>query len=79
MSALTVRKLPEVTHQALRERARLHGRSTEAEVRQILIDSVSDGTRPRLGDLLRDIGRDMHGLELDFERDKSPYQPIDLS
>lgn len=79
MSALTVRKLPPATHQALRERAKRHGRSTEAEVRQILIDAVADVTRPRLGDLLCDIGKDATGLELSFARDKTPYQPIDLS
>lgn len=76
MSALSVRKLPEDTHQALRERAKRHGRSTEAEVRQILIDAVA--VRPRLGDLLCDIGKDVSDSGLSFSRDKTPYQPIDL-
>jgi hypothetical protein len=36
MSSITIRNLPEETHRALRLRATLAGRSTEAEVRAIL-------------------------------------------
>ncbi|MFN4116881.1 MAG: FitA-like ribbon-helix-helix domain-containing protein [Inhella sp.] len=41
MSALSIRNLPEVTHQALRLRAAANGRSTEAEVRSILEAAVA--------------------------------------
>ena len=41
MAALTVRNLPDEVHRALRMRAAAHGRSTEAEVRAILEDSVN--------------------------------------
>ena len=36
MPALTIRNLPEETHRALRVHAAEHGRSTEAEIRDIL-------------------------------------------
>lgn len=39
MAMLTVRNLPDDVHRALRVQAALHGRSTEAEVREILGDS----------------------------------------
>lgn len=36
MAVLTVKNLPDDVHRALRVRAAQHGRSTEAEVREIL-------------------------------------------
>jgi len=51
MASITVRNLPEETHRALRVRAAQNGRSTEAEVREILETAIryegstlSDGT-----------------------------------
>ncbi|MYF07277.1 MAG: plasmid stabilization protein, partial [Rhodospirillaceae bacterium] len=40
MAMLTVRNLPDEVHRALRVRAALRGRSTEAEVRAILAETV---------------------------------------
>ncbi len=40
MATLTIRNLPDATHQALRERAARHGRSMEEEVRQIIDAAV---------------------------------------
>ena len=40
MSVVTVRNLPEETHRALKLRAAQHGRSTEAEIREILEGAV---------------------------------------
>lgn len=57
MAMLTVRNLPEEVHRALRVRAAVHGRSTEAEVRAILEEAVKPEGRVRLGSLLADIGR----------------------
>jgi len=37
MPAITVRNLSEETHRALKVRAAQHGRSTEAEIREILV------------------------------------------
>ena len=79
---LTVRNLSEEVHRALRIRAALHGRSTEAEVRAILEEAVKPEGRIKLGSLLADIGRQCDLADDEFEhfasRDKKPAQPVDL-
>ena len=69
MASVTVRKLPEETHRALKLRAAQHGRSTEAEIRSILEAAV----RPKLGigSALAAIGRSLGGVEIDLRRDSS--------
>ena len=57
MAMLTVRNLSDEVHRALRVRAAMHGRSTEAEVRVILENAVRPEGRVKLGSLLADIGR----------------------
>lgn len=57
MATLTVRNLPDEVHRALRVRAAHHGRSTEAEVRDILEAAVKPEGRIKLGSLLADLGR----------------------
>ena len=57
MAMLTVRNLSDEVHRALRVRAAMHGRSTEAEVRVILENAVKPQGRMKLGSLLADIGR----------------------
>nr|WP_315221519.1 Arc family DNA-binding protein [uncultured Duganella sp.] len=52
MAMLTVRNLPDEVHRALRVRAAEHGRSTEAEVREILSAAVTPQGRVRLGDAM---------------------------
>jgi len=81
VSMMTVRNIPEEVHRALRARAQLHGRSTEAEVRAILEQAVKpDGHLP-LGSFLRSLGPD-GGLNDEesalFERDQSPAKPVDF-
>lgn len=73
MSSVTVRNLPEATHRALKARAARHGRSTEAEIRQILEAAV----RPAigLGTKLAAIGRAAGGVELKIERDSRGVKP----
>ncbi|HEX3843880.1 MAG TPA: Arc family DNA-binding protein [Steroidobacteraceae bacterium] len=63
MAILTVRNLPDEVHRALRVRAAQHGRSTEAEVRDILESAVRPEGRIKLGSLLAEIGR---RAKLDF-------------
>jgi len=81
MAMLTERKLPDDVHRALRVQAALHGRSTEAEVREILAVAVLPEARVRLGDALAALGRDI-GLNnedieaLDQARDRAPAQPL---
>ncbi|MEO8060540.1 MAG: plasmid stability protein [Burkholderiales bacterium] len=70
MPAVTVRNLSEETHRALRLRAAQQGRSTEAEIRQILEQAVQPTLR--LGSALAQIGRDLGGVELALQRDPTP-------
>jgi plasmid stability protein len=60
----------------LRERAAQHGRSTEAEIRDILEEAVRPRDRVKLGSLLAQIGREVGGVELDIKRDKTPVEPM---
>lgn len=57
MAVLTIRKVPDGVHRALRTRASRHGRSVEAEVREILAAAVKPEKRVRMGDALAAIGR----------------------
>jgi antitoxin FitA len=72
MSAVTIRNLPEATHRALKVRAAQHGRSTEAEIRDIIENAVRPQGRVKLGSELAAIGREFGGVELDIEPDKTP-------
>lgn len=76
MSAITVRNLPDEVHRALRSRAASHGRSTEAEIRDILEAAVKPEGRIKLGSLLADIGRSVGGVDLSIEREKTPAEPL---
>lgn len=82
MAMLTVRNLPDEVHRALRVRAASHGRSTEAEVRAILEDTVKPRGRVKLGSLLADIGRRARLTDADFaafhQRDKTPAEPVEF-
>lgn len=79
MATVTVRNLPDEVHRALRVRAATHGRSTEAEIRNILESVVKPEQRLRMGDALAEIGRHI-GLTdeeiIYFERDKTPAEPM---
>ena len=82
MAAFTVRNLPDEVHRALRIRAATHGRSTEAEVRDILEMVARPPERIKLGSLLASIAREAGGLTVEeqalFEsvRDKTPAEPM---
>jgi antitoxin FitA len=78
MSTITVRNLPEETHRALRARAALAGRSTEAEVRAILEAVARPDSRVKLGSLLAKIGRDVGGVDLTVVRDASNPDPLNF-
>ena len=81
MATVTVRNLPDEVHRALRVRAALRGRSTEAEIRDILDAAVRPPQRVRLGTALAELGRragltneDVAALE-PF-RDQTPAEPL---
>lgn len=75
MAAVTVRNLPAETHRALKLRAAQNGRSTEAEIRHILEESVSSPQRLNIGSELAELGRRFGGITLNIKRDKRPIEP----
>ncbi|MSQ71731.1 MAG: plasmid stability protein [Betaproteobacteria bacterium] len=75
MSVVTVRKLSEETHRALKQRAAQHGRSTEAEIREILDAAVRPAKRVKIGSELAALGKRFGGLDLDISRDQAPTEP----
>jgi plasmid stability protein len=75
MPAVTVRNLPEATHRALKVRAACNGRSTEAEIRHILEESVASPQQLNIGSELAALGRRFGGIELNIKRDKRPIEP----
>lgn len=79
MAAITVRNLSEETHRGLKARAAAHGRSTEAEVRSILNDAVSDSAGEGLGTRISQIASDVGGFDLDLRRNATTSEPIDFS
>ena len=66
MPAVTIRNLSEATHRALKVRAAQHGRSAEAEMRDILEATVRPQGRVKLGSLLSEIGRKVKLTEDEF-------------
>jgi antitoxin FitA len=80
MPNLTVRNVSEETHRALRIRAARHGRSTEAEVRVILEESVRPPKRLKIGSEIHRIAREIGGMdEVEFPRQRSKVQGADFS
>ena len=75
MSVVTVRNLPEETHRALKLRAAKHGRSTEAEIREILEEAVRPRTRVKIGSELAAFGQSFGGLDISHNRDQTPTDP----
>jgi len=87
MAILTVRNVPDEVHRALRLRAAEHGRSTEAEVREILALAVKPAQRVRMGGAMASVARDAGVTEsdadalhaaLDDATRRRPAQPMSL-
>ena len=79
MGAVTIRNIPDDTHEALKARAARNGRSTEAEIRHILQEAVRPAPEYGLGSELAAIGRRFN-VTTEFEnlRDQAPAEPIVL-
>lgn len=77
MATLTIRKLDELTHARLRERAARNGRSVEAEVRAIIDLAVG---RPDVNILvaLHDMAHSVGGVELDLPARTDLTRTVDL-
>ncbi|MGA0587596.1 FitA-like ribbon-helix-helix domain-containing protein [Dyella sp. KRB-257] len=81
MASITVRNVPDEVHRAIRVRAAQHGRSAEAEIREILESAVKPQGRIRLGSLLAEIGRKAKLTDNEFTifesvRDKAPARAV---
>lgn len=81
MPAVTIRNLSEEAHRALKVRAAHHGRSTEAEMRDILEATVRPANRIRMGAALSALSRDAGLTNADFEaldqsRERTPATPM---
>ena len=82
MRSITIRNVPDEVHRAIRVRAALHGRSAEAEIRNILEQAAKPEGRLKLGALLSSIAREAGGLtdaeveRFDQLRDKTPAEPM---
>ncbi|TWB41912.1 FitA-like ribbon-helix-helix domain-containing protein [Nitrospirillum pindoramense] len=81
MPSITVRNGPEEVHRALRVRAAQHGRSAEAEIRDILERAVKPEKRLHLGDALAALSREAGLSNEDFAifedmRDRTPAEPM---
>ena len=81
MPAVTIRNLSDATHRALKVRAAQHGRSAEAEMRDILETAVRPETRLRLGSALAERSRHLGLTNEDVDalgqaRDRTPAKPM---
>lgn len=81
MASITVRNVPDEVHRAIRMRAAQHGRSAEAEIREILASAVKPQGRVLLGSLLAEIGQQARLTDEElavFEsvRDKTPARVV---
>lgn len=81
MRSVIVRNAPDEVHRAIRVRAARHGRSIEAEMRDILESAVKPQGRVKLGSLLSEIGRKIKLTDDEFAilesvRDKTPARAV---
>jgi plasmid stability protein len=76
MAAIIVRNLPDETARALKARAARSGRSTEAEVREILTVAVSEPVG--LGASLAALGKRVGGIDLSRKRKRSPARAVSV-
>lgn len=75
MGNMLVRNLPDDVHQRLREQASSNGRSLEAEVRSILIQSTLAASAGGFGQRLRERFGTAIGNDLTVKRDQSVSEP----
>lgn len=76
MPQIVVRQIPDEVHRALKARAIEHGKSAEAELRDILAQAVLPSTRRKVGDMLCAIWAGAEAAPLVFERDQTPHEPL---
>jgi len=84
MHCITVKNVSERAYQAIRERARQHGRGVEDEVR-VMLERVGNAPEPdvKLGTWLAQIGREIQLTDEEVEpfnsiRSKEPARIVDF-
>jgi len=80
MAAVSIRDLDDQVRERLRMRAAAHGRSMEAEIRNILTEAVSQPNESRglLATLLDRLG-EVGGVELDLPERSTPARAAEVS
>lgn len=81
MPSILVRDVPEALHRALKQQAKLHKRSTAAEIRYLLEEAVRPAPRLKLGSHLAALGRRVNLSDdevdsLQSRRDGTPEEPM---
>ena len=82
MTQLVVRKLPEEVKERLRRRAGRHGRSLEAEVRDILVrvaDEESRAASPGLGSRIATLFADVGPSDAEIAEIRTPMRTADFA
>lgn len=78
MTSVTIFNLPDEALRALHVGAAAHDRSTETDIRTIFENTVNSEEQIKLGTLLTEIGREVDGIDLETERDKTPVEPMNF-
>lgn len=81
MATLTIRSLEEETKRRLQVRAAAHGRSMEAEAREILRGALAAPSRPNLdlASAIRARVAPLGGFELEIPPREAPREPPELA
>ena len=77
MAAVIVRSLPDETLRALKQRAAKSGRSTEAEIREILTNVVRSPFG--MGSALTRIGQQLGGMDFEPGKKRNTVRPARLT
>jgi antitoxin FitA len=78
MATLTIRNVPDEIHRALKIRAAHNRRSAEAEVREILAETIRPKERLRIGTEMARFWDEHGNPDLDIRRDPQPVEPADF-
>ena len=78
MPQILVRRLAPEAHRALKARARLQNRSAESLARKILESALVPESRTGLGSRIVALWDGADLSDVDLERDRTPYEPMDL-
>ena len=78
MPQILVRKLASEAHRALKARARQQNRSAESLAREILESTLVPESRIGLGSRIAALWDGADLSDVDLERDRTPYEPMDL-